>query len=487
MPTATLAPNPWETTKTSLKQFFSEDVFKMWFEPLHCVELGEDTITLGVPNDFAAIWIQENYLDLIAKHLGMAYGRELSVILKKSTPPTTIAATRGQSDMAALLDGQSNARGNAGAITSSNVSEGRADLVGDRDHTPNRATTDRRRAAEATLNPRNTFDTLVVGANNQMAHAAAMAVAQAPAQAYNPLFLYGDTGLGKTHLMHAIGHAILQNRPDARVVYLSTERFTNEFIQALQENSLTKFRQRYRRASVLLLDDVQFLAGKERIQEEFFHTFNDLFESGKQIVLSSDRRASEIQQLEARLVSRFEWGLPADIQAPDYETRVAILRSKAATLRADVPHEVITFIAQRLSGNVRRLEGALIKVSSYAALTGKPLDIPTAEKLLQDVLIEQAQNLLTIDVIQKRVADHFQIRHSDMTSKRRPNNIAIPRQIAMFLSRKLTKHSLQDIGDAFGGRDHGTVIHACKAVDNMIEQDPGMRGSIEFLKTQLAR
>jgi len=495
MPTATLAPSPWETTKTSLKQFFSEDVFKMWFEPLHCVELGEDTITLGVPNDFAAIWIQENYLDLIAKHLGMAYGRELSVILKKSTPPTTTAAARGQSDMASLLDGQSNARGSSEAVSGGRMGNDHAsnNTVFDRegrasnDGAPRVAVGAARRAAEATLNPRNTFDTLVVGANNQMAHAAAMAVAQAPAQAYNPLFLYGDTGLGKTHLMHAIGHAILQNRPDARVVYLSTERFTNEFIQALQENSLTKFRQRYRRASVLLLDDVQFLAGKERIQEEFFHTFNDLFESGKQIVLSSDRRASEIQQLEARLVSRFEWGLPADIQAPDYETRVAILRSKAATLKADVPHEVITFIAQRLSGNVRRLEGALIKVSSYAALTGKPLDIPTAEKLLQDVLIEQAQNLLTIDVIQKRVADHFQIRHSDMTSKRRPNNIAIPRQIAMFLSRKLTKHSLQDIGDAFGGRDHGTVIHACKAVDNMIEQDPGMRGSIEFLKTQLAR
>jgi len=491
MPTATLAPSPWETAKTSLKQFFSEDVFKMWFEPLHCIELGEETITLGVPNDFAAIWIQENYLDLIVKHLGMAYGRELSVVLQKAAPSqSSAAANRSRSAAATLLDGQSNARG------SNNISEGRGgndaaqNNTIDRDHDASprvAAVTVRRSAEAATLNPRNTFDTLVVGANNQMAHAAAMAVAQAPAQAYNPLFLYGDTGLGKTHLMHAIGHAILQNRPDARVVYLSTERFTNEFIQALQENSLTKFRQRYRRASVLLLDDVQFLAGKERIQEEFFHTFNDLFESGKQIVLSSDRRASEIQQLEARLVSRFEWGLPADIQAPDYETRVAILRSKAATLKADVPHEVITFIAQRLSGNVRRLEGALIKVSSYAALTGRPLDIPTAEKLLQDVLIEQAQNLLTIDVIQKRVADHFQIRHSDMTSKRRPNNIAIPRQIAMFLSRKLTKHSLQDIGDAFGGRDHGTVIHACKAVDNMIEQDPSTRGSIEFLKTQLAR
>jgi chromosomal replication initiator protein len=232
---------------------------------------------------------------------------------------------------------------------------------------------------------------------------------------------------------------------------------------------------------------VQFLAGKERIQEEFFHTFNDLFESGKQIVLSSDRRASEIQKLEARLVSRFEWGLPADIQAPDLETRIAILRTKAATLKCGLPEPIITFIAQNITKNIRRLEGAMIKVASYSALSNKPLDLATAERLLHDMLVEQAQSILTIETIQKRVADHFQIRHSDMTSKRRPNNIAIPRQAAMYLARTLTKHSLQEIGDAFGGRDHGTVIHACKAVDNMMEQDASMRGSVEFLKTQLSR
>ena len=287
--------------------------------------------------------------------------------------------------------------------------------------------------------------------------------------------------------MHSIGHAILRQRPDARVTYLSTEKFTNEFIQGLQENALVKFRQRYRNVDVLLLDDVQFLGGKERIQEEFFHTFNDLFESGKQIVLSSDRRASEISKLEARLVSRFEWGLPADIQAPDFETRVAILRTKAASLKLEVPAEVINFIAQHVSKNIRRLEGALIKVASFASLTGNKLDLSITEKLLQDVLMEQAQNMLTMETIQKKVADHYQIRHSDMTSKRRPNNIAIPRQIAMYLSRTLTKHSLQEIGNAFGGRDHGTVIHACKAVDNMMDQDQTSRSSIEFLRNQLSR
>jgi len=280
---------------------------------------------------------------------------------------------------------------------------------------------------------------------------------------------------------------VLRHNPETKVAYLSTEKFTNEFIQALQEQSLTRFRQRYRHVDVLLIDDVQFLAGKERIQEEFFHTFNELFEAGKQIILSSDRRASEIQKLEARLVSRFEWGLPADIQAPDYETRVAILRTKATSMKLNVPPAIINFIAQNISKNVRRLEGALLKVASYSGLTGKAIDLPTAEVLLQDVLIEQAQNLVTIEIIQKRVADHYQIRHSDMTSKRRPANIAIPRQIAMYLTRQLTKHSLQEIGDSFGGRDHGTVIHACKSVDNMMEQDSAVRGAIEYLRGQLGR
>ncbi len=460
MPPLSLSPSIWETVKSDFKELFPEDVFQMWFEPMMCLESSEENITLGVPNDFAAIWIHDNYLDLITQRLRLNTGSMVNVILRK---------TDTAEEPAKVVEPEPAPAPKART-------------------TPRRiARYDDRGAVTGSLNPRNTFDTFVVGSNNQMAHAAALAVAQAPAQAYNPLFLYGDTGLGKTHLMHSIGHAILQSNPGARVAYLSTEKFTNEFIQALQENGLTKFRQRYRNADILLLDDVQFLASKERIQEEFFHTFNDLFESGKQIVLSSDRRASEIAKLESRLVSRFEWGLPADIQAPDIETRTAILRSKAATLNTDIPDEIVNFIAQNISKNIRRLEGALIKVSSYAALTGKPLDLATTEQLLQDVLMEQAQNILTVETIQKRVAEHFQIRQSDMTSKRRPNNIAIPRQIAMFLTRTLTKHSLQDIGDAFGGRDHGTVIHACKAVDNMMEQDAGMRGSIEFLRNQLSK
>ncbi|PTY03280.1 chromosomal replication initiator protein DnaA [Opitutaceae bacterium EW11] len=466
MPTVSTSLNLWETVKADFKTLFPEDVFKLWFEPIVCLEATEDALTLGVPNDFAAIWINDNYLDLIVQRLRLTTGRAVTVKLKKAeSEPAGMASSIGSSD------------------TQSPVGANRVKSVTQR----RTVRYDERQPSTNSLNPRNTFESFVVGNNNQMAHAAALAVAQAPAQAYNPLFIYGDTGLGKTHLMHAVGHAILRNNPHTKVAYLSTEKFTNEFIQALQENALTKFRQRYRHVDVLLLDDVQFLGGKERIQEEFFHTFNDLFESSKQIVLSSDRRASEIQKLEARLVSRFEWGLPADIQAPDFETRVAILRTKAANLKFDLPAPVATFIAQNIAKNIRRLEGALIKVASYTTLTGKPIDLPTTEMLLQDVLMEQAQNQLTMETIQKRVADHYQIRHSDMTSKRRPNNIAIPRQIAMYLARTLTKHSLQEIGDAFGGRDHGTVIHACKAVDNMMEQDASVRGSVEFLKAQLSR
>jgi chromosomal replication initiator protein len=467
MPSTSLAPSLWETVKCDFKSLFPEEVFQMWFEPVVCLETTGDSMVLGVSNDFAAIWIQDNYLDLITQRLRLTAGRMVNVTLRK-----TDAAARHQHG--------------------SNGSAARAESPSATTAGRPKATTTRRTARYdgppvGTLNPRNTFENFVVGSNNQMAHAASLAVAQAPAQAYNPLFLYGETGLGKTHLMHAIGHAILRQNPDARVAYLSTEKFTNEFIQALQENSLTKFRQRYRHADVLLLDDVQFLAGKERIQEEFFHTFNDLFESGKQIALTSDRRASEIQKLESRLVSRFEWGLPADIQAPDFETRLAILRTKSQTLNCNLPDSILNFIAQNITKNIRRLEGALLKVASYSALTSKPLELATAERLLHDVLMEQAQNVLTIETIQKRVADHYQIRHSDMTSKRRPNNIAIPRQIAMYLARNLTKHSLQEIGDAFGGRDHGTVIHACKAVDNMMEQDASSRGSVEFLKVQLSK
>jgi chromosomal replication initiator protein len=456
MPASSATFQIWDLIKTDLAESLPSDIFDMWFRSVECRKVGEDALTLVVPTDFAAIWINDNFLDLICQKAHHAAGRPIKITLETNGGNTNQAAETLNRHPVPKSTRRTSGESNGNAVPSS-------------------------------LNPRNTFESFVIGPNSQLAHAAALAVAQSPAQAYNPLFLNGATGLGKTHLMHAVGHQIMRTRPESRVVYLSSEKFTNEFIQSIQENTLTKFRRRYRSVDVLLIDDIQFLGGKERSQEEFFHTFNDLFESGKQILLSSDCPANEISRLESRLVSRFQWGLMADIQAPDYETRLAILRSKAESLRIVLPDEVLAFIARHIVRNIRRLEGALLKVSSYTALVGKPIDVASAEKLLSDVLLEEAQRQITIEGIQKRVAEFFQLRQSDMVSRRRPANIAGARQVAMYLSRNLTRHSLQEIGEAFGGRDHGTVIHACRVVDNMMEQDETVRHNVEFLKTQLAR
>ncbi len=337
------------------------------------------------------------------------------------------------------------------------------------------------------LNPRNNFESFVVGPNNEIAHAASLAVAKSPARTYNPLFVYGGVGLGKTHLMQAIGQYVWSNKKNAKVMYLSSELFINEFIDAIQHSTLVKFRKRYRQADLLLIDDIQFLGGKERSQEEFFHTFNTLFDGHKQIVLSSDRPASEIANLEHRLVSRFEWGLTAELQPPDVETRMAILRKKARTLDIKLRDETFEFLATRIRTNVRRLEGALMRVASFASLSGRELTNEVVEHLLKDILNEEARHAVTIEQIQRRVAEHFDVRIADMTSKRRPANIAFPRQIAMYLARELTKASLNEIGDAFGGRDHGTVLHACKLVKRrMLEQDD-IRQTISFIDSSLKR
>ena len=340
---------------------------------------------------------------------------------------------------------------------------------------------------EIHFNPKNTFETFVVGNNNNFAYAAALAVAQAPGKSYNPLFLYGGVGLGKTHLLHAIGQHVASNKKSARVAYVSSEKFTNEYIDGIQNNQLARFRKKYRQTDVLLIDDIQFLAGKERIQEEFFHTFNALHEAHKQIVLTCDRPASEIQNLEHRLVSRFEWGLVTDLQPPDVEMRLAILNKKAQLMGVTLPEDIMNFLANRIRTNVRRLEGALIRVASYASLTGKKLTIEVVEGLLREILHEEGRLSISIEVIQKRVAEHFDIRLADMTSKRRPENIAFPRQIAMYLSRQMTESSLNTIGEAFGGRDHGTVLHACRLVKDRMEVDANVRQVVSYLEKQLMR
>jgi chromosomal replication initiator protein len=463
MPQVTAPTQIWDKVKAELSELLPRDIFDSWFSKVTCVKAEDSLVVLQVQNEFSAIWINDNYLDLLTKAFQRFLGYPVSVTLENG---------------AASADSEETAQNNRVETIVETESSPRAD---------DRKAKKPVNQSSANLNRRNTFENFVIGSNSQLAHAAAIAVAHAPAGAYNPLFVYGETGLGKTHLMHAVGHHILLNKPNARIAYLSSEKFTNEFISAIQENTLTQFRKRYRRVDVLLIDDVQFLSGKERIQEEFFHTFNELFEAQKQIFLSSDRPANEIAKLESRLVSRFQWGLVTDIQAPDFETRVAILRKKAEQHNFKVSDEIINFIAEHIVKNIRRLEGALIKVCSYSSLTGNPLNISTCEMLLRDVLMEAAKQQLTIDTIQKKVADYFELRHSDMLSRRRPNHIAVPRQIAMYLSRDLTKHSLQEIGEAFGGRDHGTVIHACRQVENLTDQDDTVRHSVDYLRTQLSR
>jgi chromosomal replication initiator protein len=287
--------------------------------------------------------------------------------------------------------------------------------------------------------------------------------------------------------MQAIGQQVADRKKNFKVMYLSSEKFTNEFIDAIQHNTLVKFRKRYRQADVLLIDDIHFLAGKERSQEEFFHTFNTLFDGRKQIVLSSDRPASEITNLEQRLVSRFEWGLTAELQPPDVETRMAILRKKAQSLQVQLAPDVFEFLAQRVRTNVRRLEGALMRVASFASLSGREVTKEVVEHLLRDILQEEAKKIITIDQIQRKVAEHFDVRLADMTSKRRPANIAFPRQVAMYLARKHTKSSLNEIGDAFGGRDHGTVLHACKTVQERMGREDQIRSLVFLLASQLER
>jgi chromosomal replication initiator protein len=439
----------WDQISKIIRERISADGFDRWFSGIRVASATEDTITFSVPNPIHQFFIESNYLPIVNE----AVQATLPTILKVHfTTATDIEPS-----------------------------------VAPRPAAPVAKSTKEKAPTGVGMNPRNTFDSFVVGTNNEFAHSAAMAVAKSPAMTYNPLFIYGVSGLGKTHILHAIGHQVLANNKSAKIVYLSSEQFTNEFIDAIQHGTLVKFRKKYRQADVLLIDDIQFFAGKERSQEEFFHTFNALHDAHKQIVLSSDRPASEIEKLEQRLVSRFEWGMTAEIQPPDTETRIAILRSKAEALNLQIEPWIIEFMADKIRNNVRRLEGALMRVASYKSLSEKEITREVVENLLRDIFQEQARKAVTIDQIQRRVAEHFDVRLADMTSKRRPANIAFPRQIAMYLSRQHTGSSLTDIGDAFGGKDHGTVIHACRLVKKRIEEDEKTRQVISLLDTKLQR
>ena len=447
----------WQKLSAALKPQVSPDTYKRWFSAVHLTKVTDDAITLLVPNNIYQFWIESNHMAALQSAIETALHGSRSV--KFTLPSDRGAALAEEAEAPIAVEEPEPTSARDGKATGSALG----------------------------LNPRNTFESFVVGPNNEIAHAASLAVAQSPARTYNPLFVYGGVGLGKTHLMQAIGQYVCAKKKNAKVMYLSSELFINEFIDAIQHNTLVRFRKRYRQADLLLIDDIQFLGGKERSQEEFFHTFNTLFDGHKQIVLSSDRPASEIANLEHRLVSRFEWGLTAELQPPDVETRTAILRKKARSLQIKLADEIFDFIAKRIRTNVRRLEGALMRVASFASLSGKELTNEVIEHLLKDILNEEARHAVTIEQIQRRVAEHFDVRIADMTSKRRPANIAFPRQIAMYLARELTKASLNEIGDAFGGRDHGTVLHACKLVKKrMIEQD-NIRQTVSFIDSSLQR
>ncbi len=442
----------WESVRADFAHTFPPDIYRSWFEPLYVVSETDNSIVFGVVNDFTAIWLQENYIDVLSKRLLLEAGHPVSVSFQVQARHDNIPHQNTPSHAKTFVQRRQEEQQERTAIH---------------------------------LNKQNTFDNFVVGSGNQMAHAACMAVASMPGRAYNPLFIYGDTGLGKTHLMQAVAHHVLSQSKRANVVYTSTERFTNEFIAELQKNNLGEFRKKYRNVDVLLIDDVHFLSGKERIQEEFFHTFNELFESQKQIILSSDRPASEIAKLESRLVSRFQWGLVTDIQAPDLETRMAILDKKAAAMNLVLPHDVIERLANKVSRNVRKLEGALNRIASYVSLTHAPINTDLIEHILHDLFAEEQTIEITIEMIQQKICSHFRLTMEDITGKKRPANIAFPRQIAMYLCRLLTTRSLSEIGNCFGGRDHGTVIHACKAVENSMEQDSAIKRTVESLQAMI--
>lgn len=447
----------WSEISKLLCKSIGNDAFRRWFGSANWTKAEDGQATVTVPGEIHQVWIETNYLPelLLAAgeiHEGLHHVRV--TVSKNSQEP------------------------NGDPIPETPATNPRTELSGD---------ILGKRSKAAGLNPDFSFKNFVVGANSQFAHAACQAVATKKSAGYNPLFIHGGSGLGKTHLMHAIGQEILRRRPDARIIYLTCEKFTNEFIEAIRKGDIEKFRRRYRSSDVLLIDDVQFLAGKERSQEEFFHTFNTLMDGRNQVVLTSDRPACEIKNLEPRLISRFECGLTVELQAPQLETRIAILEKKTLEWKVTVDPTVLAFLAEKIRSNVRRLEGALVRVATFASLAGESVTVEKVAHLLRDFIQEEAGRQVTIDGIQRAVAETFDIRLADMISRRRPASIAFPRQIAMYLSRSLTHNSLMEIGESFGGRDHGTVIHACKKVKAEISKQPDLRDRIDRIESQLKR
>ena len=430
-----------EALKIIEDEISSSFSFQTWIQPLVPVGIKEDKFIFRIPDPIYKDMVEKRYLPLIQSALAAVTKVNYQVvILEENQDIDSVAVQKKENNRPELPQN---------------------------------------------LNPKYVFSSFVVGNSNRMAHAASLAVAESPAKAYNPLFLYGNSGLGKTHLMHSIAHFILDKNPAAKVLYVTSETFTNELILSIQNNKNEEFRNKYRNIDVLLIDDIQFISKKEGTQEEFFHTFNALYESNKQIIISSDRPPKEIKTLEDRLRSRFEWGLIADIQPPDYETRIAILRTKAERDHLEVPDDVMAYIAKNIVSNIRELEGALTRIVAYATLTTQKISLSLAEKSMKDIYSDSAQVPLTAELIQEVVANHYNIRVEDIQGNKKPKNIAFPRQISMYLCRKMLDLTLPKIGEAFGGRDHTTVIHAIGKIEKQMETDAELKNTIMELEKEI--
>ncbi|NLX86138.1 MAG: chromosomal replication initiator protein DnaA [Clostridiales bacterium] len=437
----------WENTLKLIREELAEVSYNTWFKVIQPVEIADEYIILCAPNEFIKNILETRYITLIFNALQQVTSREyeIKIILPEEK--------------------ESGAVGRSGQVQGSKGDTPESDI--------------------GILNPKYTFDTFVIGNSNRFAHAASLAVSEAPAKAYNPLFIYGGVGLGKTHLMHAIGHYILRNNPRTRVVYTTSEKFTNDLINSIRDDKNVEFRNRYRTTDVLLVDDIQFIADKERTQEEFFHTFNSLYEASKQIIISSDRPPKEIPTLEDRLRSRFEWGLICDIQPPDFETRIAILKKKAKLENIETPDEVLIFIAKKIESNIRELEGALIRVAAYSSLTNREINMELTQEALKDFFSNSKPRMITVDLIKRVVSEYYSIRIEDFKSKKRTRAIAFPRQVAMYLTRELTDLSLPKIGEEFGGRDHTTVLHAYDKISAEIKTDESLKLAIDEIQKRL--
>ena len=434
--------NLWEQILARVETKINRHSFYTWFKPTSFLSESSSAVTVRVPNALFKDWLTKHYSAVISEALAEIHRESLAIDFVAEAQPdgTEIELS---ADEAAVFEAPAAPPG----------------------------------VGPAGLNPRYTFDTFIVGSSNQFAHAASRAVAEAPSRSYNPLFIYGGVGLGKTHLMHAVGQYVLRHDPGQKLTYISSERFMNEMINAVRFDRVLDFRERYRSVDVLLVDDIQFLAGKEGTQTEFFHTFNALYDSQKQIVLSSDRPPHEIPALEERLRSRFEWGLIADIQPPDLETKVAILKKKAETEAVPLPDDVAIYIAGKIKSNIRELEGSLIRLIAYASLTGAEISLPLAQEVLKNIL-DHEDKAVTIEIIQKFVAEYYNLKLAELKSRNNSKSVAMPRQIAMYLCKSLTHASLPEIGRSFGGKHHSTVIHSIRKVDDLRKKDASFNSLI---------